>query len=189
TPAQSRARPGPLRRQKAISASTITRRSSPARTPSSRSSGSTQKPRGRPDSESQCNRRLRALVELIAAVQQQLARRLDRAACASVTAHSSASPTTSAAPREASSPAWLATATKSRSTDASGLRGSSCSPTPHGLPLGYTLVLAGVKEYEPVADLLTGTPSKLVIARQGPVGPQVRRAAGRNRRRPPHPSH
>jgi hypothetical protein len=38
---------------------------------------------------------------------------------------------------------------------------------PRGLPLGYTLVPAGEKEYEPLADLLTGTPSKVVIADKG----------------------
>jgi hypothetical protein len=36
-----------------------------------------------------------------------------------------------------------------------------------GLPLGYTLVPAGEKEYEPLADLLTGTPSEVVIADKG----------------------
>ena len=29
-----------------------------------------------------------------------------------------------------------------------------------GLPLGYTLVPANENEYEPLADLLTGTPAK-----------------------------
>ena len=38
---------------------------------------------------------------------------------------------------------------------------------PRGLPLGYTLVPAGEKEYEPLADLLTGTPSEVVIADKG----------------------
>ena len=38
---------------------------------------------------------------------------------------------------------------------------------PRGLPLGYTLVPAGEKEYEPLADLLTGTPSEIVIADKG----------------------
>ena len=36
-----------------------------------------------------------------------------------------------------------------------------------GLPLGYTLVPAGEKEYEPLADLLSGTPSEVVIADKG----------------------
>src|SRR6266545_3494603 len=33
-----------------------------------------------------------------------------------------------------------------------------------GLPLGYTIVPANEKEYEPLADLLTGTPAEIVIA-------------------------
>jgi IS5 family transposase len=33
-----------------------------------------------------------------------------------------------------------------------------------GLPLGYTIVAANEHEYEPLADLLTGTPAETVIA-------------------------
>jgi Transposase DDE domain len=36
-----------------------------------------------------------------------------------------------------------------------------------GLPLGYTVVAANEKEYEPLADLLTGTPAEVVIADKG----------------------
>ena len=36
-----------------------------------------------------------------------------------------------------------------------------------GLPLGYTIVPANEHEYEPLADLLTGTPSEIVIADKG----------------------
>ena len=36
-----------------------------------------------------------------------------------------------------------------------------------GLPLGYTVVPANEKEYEPLADLLTGTPAAVVIADKG----------------------
>src|SRR3954447_24845113 len=36
-----------------------------------------------------------------------------------------------------------------------------------GLPLGYTIVAANEKEYEPLADLLTGTPAAVVIADKG----------------------
>ena len=36
-----------------------------------------------------------------------------------------------------------------------------------GLPIGYTIVPANEKEYEPLADLLTGTPSEVVIADKG----------------------
>lgn len=38
---------------------------------------------------------------------------------------------------------------------------------PRGLPLGYTLMPASEKEYEPLADLITGTPSEVVIADKG----------------------
>jgi transposase len=38
---------------------------------------------------------------------------------------------------------------------------------PRGLPLGYTLVPANEKEYEPLADLLTGTAAEQVIADKG----------------------
>ena len=36
-----------------------------------------------------------------------------------------------------------------------------------GLPLGYTVVPANEKEYEPLADLLTGVPAEVVIADKG----------------------
>ena len=36
-----------------------------------------------------------------------------------------------------------------------------------GTPLGYTIVAANEKEYEPLADLLTGTPATVVIADKG----------------------
>jgi hypothetical protein len=36
-----------------------------------------------------------------------------------------------------------------------------------GLPLGYTIVPPNEKEYEPLADLLTGTPAEVVIADKG----------------------
>jgi hypothetical protein len=36
-----------------------------------------------------------------------------------------------------------------------------------GLPLGYTLVPANEHEYEPLADLLTGTPAEVVVADKG----------------------
>jgi IS5 family transposase len=36
-----------------------------------------------------------------------------------------------------------------------------------GLPLGSTIVAANEKEYEPLADLLTGTPAAVVVADKG----------------------
>jgi IS5 family transposase len=38
---------------------------------------------------------------------------------------------------------------------------------PRGVPLGFTLVPANEREYEQLADLLTGTPSEVVIADKG----------------------
>ena len=43
-----------------------------------------------------------------------------------------------------------------------------------GLPLGYTIVPANEKEYEPLADLLTGTPAEVVIADKGLWGRDYR---------------
>jgi hypothetical protein len=43
-----------------------------------------------------------------------------------------------------------------------------------GLPLGYTVVPANEKEYEPLADLLTGTPSATVVADKGLWGRRYR---------------
>ena len=44
-----------------------------------------------------------------------------------------------------------------------------------GLPLGYTVVPANEKEYEPLADLLTGTPAEVVIADKGFTGREFER--------------
>jgi Transposase DDE domain len=55
-----------------------------------------------------------------------------------------------------------------------------------GLPLGYTLVPANEKEYEPLADLLTAPRPQVVIADKGFWG---RDYAARLRRRRHHPAH
>jgi hypothetical protein len=118
-------------------------------------------------SQSQYNRRLRALVELIAAVQQRLAYWLDAGgvrladgtlvACASY-------------PGCAARSEFVGFARygyqKSQHRFLWGVR-LVLLADPRGLPLGYTLVPAGEKEYEPLADLLTGTPSTTVIADKG----------------------
>jgi IS5 family transposase len=44
----------------------------------------------------------------------------------------------------------------------------------HGLPLGYTLVPANYHEYEPLADLLSGTPAEQLIADKGLWGRRYR---------------
>ncbi len=117
--------------------------------------------------QSQYNRRLRALVELIAAVQQRLARWLDTGdirlcdgtllACASYPGCASRSEFAGFARYGFQ---------KSHHRFVWGVR-LVLLTDPRGLPLGYTLVPAGEKEYEPLADLLTGTPSEIVIADKG----------------------
>ena len=118
-------------------------------------------------SQSQYNRRLRSLVELTSAVQLRLARWLDAGelrlcdgtliACASY-------------PGCASRSAFAGFARygyqKSQHRFLWGVRLVLLSD-PRGLPLGYTLVPASEKEYEPLADLLTGTEAELVIADKG----------------------
>ena len=124
--------------------------------------------------QSQYNRRLRALVELIACVQQRLARWLDAGdvrlcdgtlvACASYPGCAARSEFAGFARYGYQKPhhrfVW-------------GVRLVLLSD-PRGLPLGYTLVAAGEKEYEPLADLLTGTPSQTVIADKGLWGHRYR---------------
>ena len=117
--------------------------------------------------QSQYNRRLRALVELISAVQLRLARWLDTGdvrladgtllACASYPGCASRSEFAGFARYGYQ---------KSQHRFLWGVR-LVLLTDPRGLPLGYTLVPAGEKEYEPLADLLTGTPSEIVIADKG----------------------
>jgi Transposase DDE domain len=117
--------------------------------------------------QSQYNRRLRALVELIAIVQQQLARWLDAGGV------------------RLADGTQLAVAGYPGCQQRSEFAGFAChgySKSQHrfvwgvrlvlvtderGLPLGYTIVPANEKEYEPLADLLTGTPAEIVIADKG----------------------
>ncbi|MGH2971094.1 MAG: IS982 family transposase [Burkholderiales bacterium] len=120
----------------------------------------------RPD-QSQYNRRLRGLVELISAVQQQLARWLDTGGVRLADGTQLA---------VASYPGC-----QQRSEFAGFARYGYCKShhrfvwgvrlvlltDERGLPLGYTIVPANEKEYEPLADLLSGTPSEIVIADKG----------------------
>ena len=125
-------------------------------------------------SQSQYNRRLRALVELISAVQLSLARWLDAGevrlcdgtliACASYPG--------CAARSEFAGFARYGYQ-KSQHRFLWGVRLVLLSD-PRGVPLGYTLVPAGEKEYEPLADLITGTPSEIVIADKGLWGRSYR---------------
>jgi hypothetical protein len=117
--------------------------------------------------QSQYNRRLRALVGLISIVQQQLARLLD------------------AGGLRLSDGTLLGVANYpgcQRRSEFAGFARFGFAKSQHrfiygvrlvlltderGLPLGYTVVPANEKEYEPLADLLTGTPAAVVIADKG----------------------
>jgi hypothetical protein len=54
-----------------------------------------------------------------------------------------------------------------------------------GLPPGYTVVPTNEREYEPLADLLTGTPAEAVIADKGFWGRDSTRSAAARRARSP----
>ena len=117
--------------------------------------------------QSQYNRRLRALVGLISIVQQQLARLLD------------------AGGLRLSDGTLITVANYpgcQRRSEFAGFARFGFAKSQHrfiygvrlvlltderGLPLGYTIVPANEKEYEPLADLLTGTPAAVVIADKG----------------------
>ena len=117
--------------------------------------------------QSQYNRRLRGLVELISIVQQRLARWLD-----------------AGGPR-LSDGTLLGVANYpgcQRRSEFAGFARFGFAKSQHrfiygvrlvlltderGLPLGYTIVPANEKEYEPLADLLTGTPAAVVVGDKG----------------------
>jgi Transposase DDE domain len=117
--------------------------------------------------QSQYNRRLRGLVELISIVQQQLARLLDVGGV------------------RLADGSQLAVANYpgcQQRSDFVGFARYGYARTQHrfiwgvrlvlltderGLPLGYTIVPANEHEYEPLADLLTGVPARVVIADKG----------------------
>ena len=117
--------------------------------------------------QSQYNRRLRTLVELISIVQQRLARWLDvggvRLADGSQLAVASYPGC-----RQRSDFAGFARYgySKSHHRYLWGVK-LVLLTDPRGLPLAYTIVPANEKEYEPLADLLTGNPAKVVIADKG----------------------
>jgi hypothetical protein len=125
-------------------------------------------------SQSQYNRRLRGLVELIASVQQRLAGWLDAGGIrlADGTLIGVANYPGCAARSEFAGFARYGYA-KSQHRFVWGVR-LVLLTDPRGLPLGYTLVPAGEKEYEPLADLLTGTPAEHVLADKGLWGKAYR---------------
>jgi IS5 family transposase len=117
--------------------------------------------------QSQYNRRLRGLVELISIVQQQLARLLDSGGVRLA---------------DGSQPAVANYAGCQQRSHFAGFARYGYARSQHrfiwgvrlvlltddrGTPLGYTIVPANEKEYEPLADLLAGVPAEVVIADKG----------------------
>jgi hypothetical protein len=117
--------------------------------------------------QSQYNRRLRGLVELISIVQQRLARWLDMGG-ARLADGTQLAVANYPGCQQRSHFAGHARYGYARSQHRFiwGVRLVLLTDT-RGLPLGYTIVPANEKEYEPLADLLTGTPAQVVIADKG----------------------
>jgi hypothetical protein len=117
--------------------------------------------------QSQYNRRLRALVEMIAVVQQRLARWLD---VGGVRLSDGTLIGVANYPGCAQRSEFVGFArygyAKSQHRFVWGVRLVLLSDE-RGLPLGYTLVPANDKEYEPLADLLTGIAAQVVIGDKG----------------------
>jgi IS5 family transposase len=117
--------------------------------------------------QSQYNRRLRGLVELISIVQQRLARWLDSGGVRLADGTQLAVAGYSGC-QQRSEFAGFARYGYQRSQHRFiwGVRLVLLTDS-RGLPLGYTVVPANEHEYEPLADLLTGTPAEVVIADKG----------------------
>jgi hypothetical protein len=117
--------------------------------------------------QSQYNRRLRALVELLSLVQQRLARWLDAGGVRLADGTQLAVASYPGCQQRSESAGFARYGySKSQHRFVWGVR--LVLLTDHrGLPLGYTVVPANEKEYEPLADLLTGTPAAVVIADKG----------------------
>src|SRR5215203_66801 len=117
--------------------------------------------------QSQYNRRLRGLVELISIVQQRIARWLDSGG-ARLSDGTLIGVANYPGCQHRSDFAGFARFgfAKSQHRFVYGVRLVLLTDL-RGVPLGYTVVPANEKEYEPVADLLTGTPAEVVIADKG----------------------
>jgi hypothetical protein len=125
-------------------------------------------------SQSQYNRRLRSPVQLTASVQQRLARLLDsgQVRLADGTLIGCANYPGCDKRSEFAGFARYGYA-KSQHRFVWGVRLVLVSD-PRGLPLGYTLVPASEREYEPLADLLAGIPAETVLADKGLWGARYR---------------
>jgi hypothetical protein len=118
-------------------------------------------------SQSQYNRRLRGLIELLALVQQQLARWLDAGGVRLADGTQLALASYPGCQQRSHFAGFARYGySKSQHRFLWGVRLVLLTDE-RGLPLGYTLVPANEKEYEPLADLLTGTPAEVVIADKG----------------------
>lgn len=117
--------------------------------------------------QSQYNRRLRQLVELLSIVQQRLARWLDSGGVrlSDGTMVAVASYPGCAQRSEFAGFARYGFA-KSQHRYIYGVRLVLLTDR-RGLPLGYTIVPANEKEHEALADLLTGIPAAIVVADKG----------------------
>jgi hypothetical protein len=125
--------------------------------------------------QSQYNRRLRALVELISLVQQQLARWLDRGGVRLADGTQLAVASYPGCQQRSEFAGFARYGySKSQHRFVWGVRLVLLTDQ-DGLPLGYTIVPANEKEYEPLADLLTGTPAAVVIADKGRWGRDYQR--------------
>ena len=117
--------------------------------------------------QSQYNRRLRTLVELISLVQQQLARWLDLGGVRLADGTQLAVASYPGCQQRSEFAGFARYGySKSQHRFVWGVRLVLLTDE-RGLPLGYTVVPANEKEYEPLADLLTGTKAEIVIADKG----------------------
>src|SRR5919201_2137326 len=128
----------------------------------------------------QYNRRLRALVELISIVQQQLVRWLDAGGVrlSDGTLIGVANYPGCQRRSEFAGFARFGFA-KSQHRFVHGVRLVLLTDS-RGLPLGYTIGPANEKEYEPLANLLTGTPAAVVVADKGLWGRDYRERLAAN---------
>jgi IS5 family transposase len=117
--------------------------------------------------QSQYNRRLRALVGLLSHVQQQLARWLDTGGVRLADGTQLAVANYPGCHKRSEFAGFARYGyARSQHRFIWGVRLVLLTDE-RGLPLGYTVVPANEHEYEPLADLLTGTPSEVVIADKG----------------------
>jgi IS5 family transposase len=117
--------------------------------------------------QSQYNRRLRSLVELIGAIQQQLTHWLDTGGVRLADGTQLALANYPGCQRRSQFAGFARYGySKSQHRFLWGVRLVLLTDQ-RGLPLGYTVVPANEKEYEPLADLLTGTPAETVVADKG----------------------